>query len=143
MPGLARPQALLARRRAPAAARPSVERAVSGTLDLEDLLFLGPAEPVDLADEPVCRLLERVVPAVRLVGAELPVALFLLERVRGIPSDVADLDACFFHPLVDDSDEVLATILGQRRDVEPDDGPVDVRHEPDVALLDRLLDRAE
>ena len=38
--------------------------------------------------------------------------------------------------------EVLATLLGQRRDVEPHDRAVDVRHEPDVALGDRLLDGA-
>src|SRR5262245_31157177 len=79
----------------------------------------------------------------RLVGPDGPVALFLLELVGGVAADVPDLDPGLLHPLVDDLDEVLATIFGERRDVQPDDGPVDVGNEPDVALLDRLLDRAQ
>src|SRR4029453_16780372 len=66
-------------------------------------------------------------------------------------ADVANLDAGLFHALVDDPDEVFAALLGERRDVQPDDPPVDVLggphlavwDEPDVPLLDRLLDRAE
>ena len=54
------------RPRAPAAAHQSALRAASGTLDLEDLLFLHATEAVDLADEPVGRLLERLELAVRL-----------------------------------------------------------------------------
>ena len=42
-------------------------------------------------------------------------------------SEVADLDPCFFDPLVDGLDDLPATILGERRDVEADDGAVDVR----------------
>ena len=81
--------------------------------------------------------------AMRLVRPDLAVPLLLLEVVGGVAAQVADLDPGLFHPLVDDSDEVLATFLGQRRDVEPDDRPVDVGHQPDVALGDRLLDGAE
>ena len=72
-------------------------------------------------------LLERLELAVRLVGPDVAVALFLLEVVGGVAAEVADLDPGLFHPLVDDSHEVLATLLGQRRDVEPDDRAVDVR----------------
>ena len=79
----------------------------------------------------------------RLVGPDDPVPLFLLELVGGVAAQVADLDPGLLHPLVDDSDEVLATLLGEWRDVEPDDRPVDVGHQPDVALGDRLLDGAE
>ena len=79
----------------------------------------------------------------RLVGADVAVALFLLELIGGVATQVPYLDARFFHPLVDDSHEVLATLLGERRDVQPDDRAVDVRHQPDVALGDRLLDGAE
>jgi hypothetical protein len=42
---------------------------------------------------------------------------------------------------VDALDDLLATLLGERRDVEPDDRAIDVRREADVALEDRLLDR--
>ena len=55
------------------------------------------------------------------------VALLLLEVVGGVAAEVADLDARLFHALVDDLDEVLATFLGQRRDVQADDRAVDVR----------------
>ena len=61
-----------------------------------------------------------------LVGADAAVALFLLELVGGLATEVADLDPRLLHPLVDDPDDVLATLLGQRRDVEPHDRAVDV-----------------
>ena len=73
----------------------------------------------------------------------IAVALFLLELVGRIAAEVADLDPGLLHPLVDDPDEVLATLLGERRDVEPHDRAVDVGHQPDVALGDRLLDGAQ
>ena len=56
---------------------------------------------------------------------------------------VADLDPRLLHALVDDLDQVLATLFGEWRDVEANDGAVHVGHQPDVRLLDRLLDRAE
>ena len=78
-----------------------------------------------------------------LVGPDVTVLLFALERIGGLASQVADLDARLFHALVDDWDDLLATLLGQRRDVQADDGAVDLRHQPDVALDDRLLDRTQ
>jgi len=62
---------------------------------------------------------------------------------RGLTAEVADLHPGLFHPLVDGLDDVLATLLGQGRDVETDDGAVHVRRQADVALEDRLLDGAE
>jgi hypothetical protein len=56
---------------------------------------------------------------------------------------VADLDPCFLHALVDEFDQVPATLLGQRRDIEPHDRSVDVRCQTDVALEDRLLNRTQ
>jgi len=87
------------------------------------------------------RLLERVEEAMLLVGAELTVALELLELVRGVAADVPDLDPGFFHALVDDADDVVSALLGQDRDVEPDDRAVDIRGQADVALDDRPFDR--
>ena len=82
--------------------------------------------------------------AARLVGADVAVLLPALRIVLGrLAAMVADLDARLFHALVDDLDEVLATLLGERRDVEADDRAVDVRHQADVALLDGLLDGAQ
>ena len=55
--------------------------------------------------------------AMRLVGADAAVALLLLELVGGLAAEIADLDPGLLHPLVDDPHDVLATLLGQRRDV--------------------------
>src|SRR4029079_8463912 len=111
------------------AVRRSAERAASGPLDLHDLLFLGCPEAVDLANPPIGRALELVELSTSLVGTHRAVTLLLLEVVGGVAAEVADLDAGLLHPLVDASDEVPATLFGERRDVQPDDRPVDVRHE--------------
>ena len=64
----------------------------------------------------------------------------LIERLAAM---VADLDARLFHPLVDELDQVLAALLGERRDVEAHDRAVDVGRQADVALQDGLLDGAQ
>ena len=78
-----------------------------------------------------------------LVGADLAVLLELLEVIGRVPPEVADLDPRLLHALVDLAHEVVPPLLGERRDVQPDDGAVDVRREADVALGDRALDRPE
>src|SRR5207247_11370920 len=60
--------------------------------------------------------------AVRLVGAHQAVALLLLQRVGGFAAKVADLDARLFHALVDDPDQVPATLFREGREVETDHG---------------------
>src|SRR4029079_1363431 len=129
---------------APWVAHRSVGRGgLNAPLDLEDLPFLRRPQAVDIGDVAVGRALQRLELAVRIVGPDGPVALLFLEGIGGVAAKIADLDLGLFHPLVDDSHDVLATFLGQRRDIQPDDGAVHVRHQPDVALRDRLLDGTE
>src|SRR5262245_64588829 len=101
--------------------------AAHAPLDLEDLLLLRAAHALALADVAVGGLLELVEELVPLVRPELPVLLGLLEVVRGVTSEVADLDPRLLHPLVDLAHEVVPPLLGQGRDVEPHDMAVDVR----------------
>ena len=81
--------------------------------------------------------------AMALVGAEVAVPLFALEEVGALATQVADLDPGLLHALVDEADDVAASLLGQGRDVQAHHGTVDVRDEPDVTLLDGFFDRPE
>src|SRR5262249_41082082 len=116
---------------------------IDAPLNLQDLGFLLLAHAVDFLDPLVREPLDALLLAVRLVAADLAVALLALDLVGCLAPVVADLDPRFLHALVDDFDQVLATLLGQRRNVQAHDGAVDVGHQADVRPLDRLLDRAE
>ena len=131
---------------APARGRSAVRRsdgpAARGPLDLEDLLLLRRA---DRSTSAMWRSVSSgaLDLAVRLVGPDVAVALLLLERGRWRRGGCCGSRRAPLPCACGRLDEVLATLLGQRRDVQPDDRAVDVGHEPDVALHDRLLDRAE
>ena len=101
------------------------------------------ADAVDLSRPTVCQLLQQLHLAPLLVRADVAIAQRLLDLVGHVASVVADLDPPFLHALVDELDQVPATLLCERRDVEPHDGPVDVRRQADLALEDALLDRTE
>src|SRR6476469_3506715 len=99
--------------------------------DLHDLLFFVLAHAVDLRGPSVGHLLEQILLAPAFVGRYFAVLLRLLDLVANVAAMVADLDPRFFHALVDEFDQVLATLLGQRRDVEAYRGSVDVGHQAD------------
>src|SRR5664279_3977177 len=144
--GLARPAAVIRAHGRSAGRRsggPAVFEPPGGPLDLQHLMLLVSAQSIDLGDEPVGDLLELVQVAVRRVAAQAAVPLFLLQGVAGIPAMVADLDLGLLHPAMNDLDDVAPALLGEGRDIEPDDRAIDVRGESDVALLDRFLDRPE
>src|SRR5690349_5327710 len=79
------------RARGRGAGRPSGGSAAHAPLDLEDLLLLGRADAIDLGDVAVGGLLEVVHQATLLVDADLAVLLELLELVRTLATEVADL----------------------------------------------------
>ena len=79
----------------------------------------------------------------RLVCPDRAGMLFLLELFRVLAAETSDLNPCLLHPLVDLLDQILAALLGQGRDVEPDGRAVVVRDETDIALENRLLDRTK
>src|SRR4051794_15189521 len=98
MPRRSPPREPPRRRRRRSAARRSVGPAAFRPLDLEDLLLFLAAGRVDVRDVTVRRALQVLDFAMRRVGADDSVALFLLDGIAGLAAEVADLDARLFHP---------------------------------------------
>jgi len=76
----------------------------------------------------------------RLVAADLARLLLLADGIDRVAPVIADLDLGLFHAPVNLLDQVLATLLGQGRDIQSHHGAVSVGRDADIALLDRLLD---
>src|SRR5688572_4609203 len=87
---------------------------------LHDLLFLLLEEIVDLVHVLVRDLLQPVLCAPLLVVTDVSVADELLEIVHDVAPDVADRDPSLLGEVADDLDELLAALLGQRRDGQAD-----------------------
>ena len=66
-----------------------------------------------------------------------------LEVLARVAAEVAHGDAAVLGHVLDDLDVLLAALLGERREVEPDDRAVVARVDAEVAVADRLLDGAE
>src|ERR1035437_8329086 len=67
--------------------------------------------------------------------------LELLDAVLLVATDVADGDAGLLDLVLDDLDQLLATLLGQRREWDPDDLAVVAGIESELGFLEFLLDR--
>src|SRR5579875_2895748 len=111
--------------------------------DFQQFGFLGLQRLVDLLDVPVRRRLELFLRALDLVLAGLAVAGQVVERLLGVPPDVADRDPALLRLVAGDLDEVAAAVLGALREDDADDGAVTARVDAEVAVADRLLDRTE
>ena len=72
-----------------------------------------------------------------------PLPLKLLHLFLRVPSHVADGHPALLGPVMDLFHQVLAALLGERRERQPDHLAVVGRGDPEVARLDRLLDRAD
>src|ERR671924_683453 len=115
-------------------------RASSPNSDFRDLGFLAFQELVDPLHMVVGQLLDSLFRPMLFVG---PDALLLFEVVDDVAADVSNGDPPFLRDLARDLDELLAPLLGELRDRQPDDLAVVGRVEPEVGLLDRALDRRE
>ncbi len=85
---------------------------------------------------------QAIVPRLRS-SAEILLFLLVAQVVVGVAADVADGDLGLVALLVDDFDEVLAALLGQRGDDDAQGDAVIGGVEAEVALLDGLLDVAD
>src|SRR5215469_6682173 len=110
---------------------------------LEQLGFLVLEQLVDLPDVGVGELLEVTLRPAHLVLAGLAVLHHLVQRVLGVAPDVADGDAAVFGLGTGGLDVLATALLGQLGEDHPDDHPVVAGIHPQVAVPDRLLDRAE
>src|SRR4051794_11468162 len=112
-------------------------------LDLHQFLLLVTLDLVDVGHEPVGQLLQVLLRPLQGILRDVAVVLKLLELILRVPPNVADRHAPVLGPRMDLFDELPPAFLGERREREPDDVAVVVRRDPEVARLDRLLDRRD
>src|SRR5947208_2252026 len=79
----------------------------------------------------------------RAVLSGRPLALQVLHLVLHVAPDVADSDLALLRPLTGHPDQLLAPLLGEGREAEPDDGPVVGGVDPEFRGVDGLLDGGE
>src|SRR2546426_86316 len=111
--------------------------------DFEDLLLFVFQEFVDLVHAIVGELLERLLGAVLVVAADVAFLLQLAEVVHDVAAHVAYGYAAVLSDAAYDADELLAALLGQLGDGEPDDVAVVAGRQAQIGLHDRLLDRLD
>jgi hypothetical protein len=106
------------------------------------LLLVG-KELVDRRDHLVRELLDLALGALELVRGELSVVLQGLELVANGSAQVADCHASFLGLVPHHLHELLAALLGEGREREPDSDPVVGRGDAQVRRLDRFLYRTQ
>src|SRR6478735_6160134 len=111
--------------------------------DLHDLRFLALQQLVDLVDVVVRELLDALLGPVLLVAAGVTLVDQLLEVVDRVAAHVAHGDLPLLRHVAHDLDELLAPLLGQLRDRQPDQLAVVRGREAEIGLLDRPLDRRD
>src|SRR5499427_10508482 len=114
-----------------------------GTSDLEELGFLVLEQLVHLPHVGVGELVELPLGPANLVLARVPALDQLVQRVLGIAADVADRHPAVLRLMPRDLDVLPPALLGELGEDHPDDGAVVRRVHPEVAVADRLLDRAQ
>ena len=95
---------------------------------------------VDVLDVLVRELLDLVHAPLGVVLGDLGVLLHLLQLLVGVPPHVADGDPALLGHVLGHLDQLLAPLLGERRDVDADDLAVVARVHRELGLLDGLLD---
>ena len=111
--------------------------------DLEDVGFLGRQLLLQLGDVAVGELLYFLLLIAALVFGKLPLLLLLLDAVDAVAADVAQRNLALFSVFCGQLAELLAAILGERRDVDANQLTVVVAGETEIAHADRLLDQVE
>src|SRR5207245_9761260 len=92
--------------------------------DFEQLPFLGGQHLVDLCDVVIGDPLEVLLLAAQVIFGDLTLALQVLHLVLHVAPDVSDGHPALLCPLTSHLDQLLAPVLGEGREGEPDDGPV-------------------
>src|ERR1022692_2919334 len=116
---------------------------LGGNLYLEELGFLVPEQVVHLPHVGVCEIVEFPFRPMHIVLAYVTALDELVQRILGMPADVADRDLAVLGLVPRDLDVFLPAILGEIGEDHPDDRAIVRRVHPEVAVPDRLLDRAK
>src|SRR5690348_3754832 len=114
------------------------ERRSSAILDLEDLGLLGLHQLVDLLHVVVVRLLHVLFPVLLLVFGDV---LGFLQLGDGLGARVADRHPTLLGEAMHHLHQLLAALLGERRERDANHVPVVGRREAQVRRQNRLLDR--
>src|SRR5688500_15533736 len=114
--------------------------ALTVSLNGQDLFLFGRADLVGHEDVAVGQLLQLRLEALHVVCRHAGALLFRAHLLVRVAAQRTDLDAALFDLLVQHLHQILAALLGERRDVEADDRAVGIRREAEVRRLDRLLD---
>src|SRR5262252_7414777 len=112
-------------------------------LYLEELGFLVFKQLVYLCDIGVREIVELPFRPAPLVLARIAALDQLVERVLGVPADVANGDPAVLRLVPRDLDVLAPALLGELREDDPDDRAVIGRVDAKVAVPDRLLDRCQ
>src|SRR6266568_2702078 len=118
-------------------------RSPTGELHLHDLGLFVFQELVDRVRVLLGQLLDALFGAALVVLSDLALTGKLFHMVDGIAADVPHGHAPVLRDLPDELHQLLAPLFRQLRYREPDDLAVVGGREPEVRLLDRLLDRLE
>ena len=106
-------------------------------------MLFAPERPVDQFDMIVGDLVHLLFGSLEFIGGNDARLLRRLEVLAGIATQVARHNASVLRQTLDDLDVLLASLLGERGDVEPDDHAVVGRGDAEVALADSTLDRGQ
>src|SRR5438270_1251341 len=109
----------------------------------EPLPLLGGQHLVDLGDVVIGDPLEILLLAAQVILGDLTLALEVLHLVLRVAPDVADGHPALLRPLTSHPDQLLAPVLGEGREGEPDDGPVVGGVDAELRSIDGLLDGGE
>src|SRR5215469_6220766 len=115
----------------------------TGTSDLEELGFLVLEQLVHLPHVGVGEIVEFPLGPVDLVLTRFPAFDQLVQRVLGVPADVADRHPAVLRLVPCDLDVLPPALLGELGEDHPDDDAVVRRVHPEVTIADRLFDRAQ
>src|SRR5439155_16820276 len=101
-----------------------------GASDLAQLVLFALEHLVDLADEAVGELLELLLRALAVVLGDLAALDVAVDLLLGVTANVSNRDAPVLGAFTNELDELLAALLGQLREAQPDDRTVVGRVEP-------------
>src|SRR5579863_10051259 len=111
--------------------------------DLEDLCFLALQHDVELRDARVGQLLKAALGAMLVVRARVAGLLQLAQIVHHVPADVANRDAALLDDVARHLDQLAPALLGELRNHQAHQLAVVGGVQPEIGLVDRLLDRLD
>src|SRR5712671_5317711 len=112
---------------------------IATTSHREDLLFLRREHPVDLRDRVVAGLLYLIGRPLAVVLADLVIFFQFLEHIKSVAPDMPHRDPRRLGIFVGDLDQILAPLLIQLGDAQPQHLPLGRWRQPEIGSRDGLF----